>query len=146
MSSRPHITGILETALYVSDIDRSLAFYQRVFGFPAIIRQENRLNALRVSDHQILLLFQQGCCREPLNLPNGRIPSHDGKGTLHLAFAINKDQVQPWRDWLMQLNITISSEVEFSGGQRSIYFRDPDDHLVELATSGIWDIYAEMAG
>jgi catechol 2,3-dioxygenase-like lactoylglutathione lyase family enzyme len=146
MSNRPEITGILETALYVGDLDRSGDFYQRVFGFHTIVRQEDRLHAMRVSDNQILLLFKRGRCREPLNLPNGRIPSHDGNGTLHFAFAIDKDQVQPWRDWLMELNITISSEVEFSEGRRSIYFRDPDDHLVELATPGIWDIYEEMAG
>ena len=117
MSSRPATAGILETALYVADLDRSLEFYQRVFGFPSIVRQEDRLHALRVADHQILLLFRRGCCQEALDLPNGRIPAHDGHGTLHFAFAIEKDQVQRWRDWLMELNIPISSEVEFTEGE-----------------------------
>ena len=146
MSSRPKVTGIMESALYVADLDRSLDFYQRVFGFPTIVRQGDRVHALRVSDHQILLLFLKGCCRKPYVLPNGKIPSHDGQGTLHFAFSIEKHEVQHWRDWLSELNIPISSEVEFSEGRRSIYLRDPDDHLVELATPGIWDIYEEMAG
>jgi len=145
MSRRPKISGLLETALYVSDLNRSFAFYQRVFGFQTLVRQEDRLYALRVEPNQVLLLFKRGCCREALTIPGGRIPSHDGNGTLHFAFAIQKDQVQAWRDWLRSLEITISSEVEFSEGRRSIYFRDPDDHLVELATPGIWDIYREMA-
>src|ERR1700755_3043221 len=75
MSSRPKVTGIMESALYVADLDRSLDFYQRVFGFPTIVRRGDRVHALRVSDHQILLLFLKGCCRKPYVLPNGKIPS-----------------------------------------------------------------------
>jgi len=31
--------------------------------------------------------------------------------------------------------------VKWSRGGESLYFRDPDDHLVELATPGIWATY-----
>ena len=29
----PRVSGVLETSLYVADLDRSREFYQRVFGF-----------------------------------------------------------------------------------------------------------------
>jgi catechol 2,3-dioxygenase-like lactoylglutathione lyase family enzyme len=140
--SSPPVTGILETALYVADLDRSLEFYSRVFGFRTIVKQAGRLYALRVAEGQVLLLFQHGCCTEPLDVPGGRIPPHGGNGILHFALRIEKPQIEAWRDRLRDLDIPVSSEVEFPGGARSIYFRDPDDHVVELATADIWDIYA----
>jgi len=138
----PTVSGILETALYVADLDRSREFYTRVFGFATVVKMPDRVCALRVAGSQILLLFQHGCCTETLEIPGGRIPPHGGSGKLHFAFRIEKDQTEAWRDRLRDLDIAISSEVELPGGARSIYFRDPDDHLVELATADIWDIYA----
>ncbi len=141
--SSPTVTGFLESALYVADLDRSFEFYERVFGFRAIVKQPERLYALRVGSNQVLLLFRRGCCNEVLEVPGGRIPPHGGSGVLHFAFAIEKSQIEAWRDRLRELDVPVSSEVEFPGGARSIYFRDPDDHVVELATADIWDIYSE---
>jgi catechol 2,3-dioxygenase-like lactoylglutathione lyase family enzyme len=31
--------------------------------------------------------------------------------------------------------------MEWPRGGTSLYFRDPDGHLVELATPGLWSIY-----
>jgi catechol 2,3-dioxygenase-like lactoylglutathione lyase family enzyme len=143
MSNQPRIRRFLESALYVADLDRSYAFYDRVFGFRPIVKMRDRLYALRVGEDQVLLLFKHGCCNEPLEVPGGRIPPHGGSGVLHFALAIDKTEVEAWRDRLRELDVPVSSEVEFPGGARSIYFRDPDDHVVELATPEIWDIYAE---
>ena len=33
MTAVPRVSGVLETSLYVEDLDRSRAFYQRLFGF-----------------------------------------------------------------------------------------------------------------
>ncbi|MBC7925082.1 MAG: VOC family protein [Bryobacteraceae bacterium] len=141
--NNPPVTGVLETALYVADPEQSLRFYQRIFGFREILRQQDRLIALSVADRQVLLLFRRECCREAMDIPGGRIPAHDGSGTLHFAFGIAKADVEKWRDWLRQLDVPVSSEVEFPRGGRSIYLRDPDNHLVELITPGIWDLPAD---
>jgi catechol 2,3-dioxygenase-like lactoylglutathione lyase family enzyme len=37
--------------------------------------------------------------------------------------------------------VNIESRVKWPRGGESIYFRDPDDHLVELVTPGTWAIY-----
>jgi catechol 2,3-dioxygenase-like lactoylglutathione lyase family enzyme len=126
------VNGVVETALYVSDLDRSQNFYQRVFGFPEIFRESGRLHALGVAGKQVLLLFRKGASTQPVILPGGRIPSHDGQGT---------SSVDAWRQRLIELNIPLSSEVSFPGGGHSLYFRDPDDHVVELVTPGVWSIY-----
>src|SRR5260221_13053429 len=78
----PHVSGVLENALYVENVERSGAFYQRVFVF-AVLFADPRLCALNVADRQVLLLFKQGASLEPISLPGGVIPPHDGEGQLH---------------------------------------------------------------
>jgi hypothetical protein len=42
---------------------------------------------------------------------------------------------------LKEKSIAIESIVHWPLGGRSIYFRDPDDHAVELITPGVWNNY-----
>ena len=37
--------------------------------------------------------------------------------------------------------VAIEGATNWSRGGRSIYFRDPDGHLLELATPGLWTVY-----
>ncbi|MGH9962465.1 MAG: VOC family protein, partial [Pyrinomonadaceae bacterium] len=64
-----------------------------------------------------------------------------GTGSLHLAFSIESEEWEPWEHWLSQHNIPIESRVQWERGGQSLYFRDPDNHLVELVTPGCWAIY-----
>jgi catechol 2,3-dioxygenase-like lactoylglutathione lyase family enzyme len=83
----PVVLGVLETALYVQDLAASQAFYERVLGCVELMR-EGRLHALRIPGDQVLLLFAIGRSMNPTEAPGGRIPPHDGRGQLHLAFEI----------------------------------------------------------
>jgi catechol 2,3-dioxygenase-like lactoylglutathione lyase family enzyme len=130
----PPVSHVLETALYVDDVQISKAFYQRVFGF-ALDFEIDRLVALDVSPGQVLLLFtKQGSADLPRT-------AHFGDGQLHLAFAICADQIEPWRVHLTRLGIKIEDEVTWSRGGVSLYFRDPDGHCLEVASPGIWKTY-----
>src|SRR5262249_6395192 len=71
-------------------------------------------------------------------LPGGRPPPQDGSGRLHLAFAIPASELEAWRDRLQPHGVPIEGEVKGPRGGTSLYFRDPDGHLVELATPGLW--------
>jgi catechol 2,3-dioxygenase-like lactoylglutathione lyase family enzyme len=134
------VRGIVETALYVADPAESAAFYRHVFGFPTLVSGE-RLVALAVADRQVLLLFRRGASAADMPGSGGVVPGHDGAGRLHLAFAIERDEIEPWRARLAKLGIPLESEVSWERGGRSLYFRDPDGHLVELASPGIWEVY-----
>jgi catechol 2,3-dioxygenase-like lactoylglutathione lyase family enzyme len=134
----PSVLGVLETALYVEDPARSQAFYERVLGCVELMREEGRLHALKVPGNQVLLLFTVGRSTNPTDAPGGRIPAHDGRGQLHVAFEIARAQIDLWRARLQQLGIAIESEVKCSRGGHSIYFRDPDHHLIELVTRDCW--------
>ncbi len=136
----PSVNGVLETALYVADLERSVRFYRDRFGFDVLTADEH-LCALHVTGQQVLLLFRKGLSDEPSVLPGGVIPGHDGSGRLHLAFAIAAAGLPAWEERLRGQGIDIESTVTWPRGGTSLYFRDPDGHLLELATPGVWRVY-----
>ena len=141
MPTIPTITKVLETALYVQDHARSVTFYERVLGFTKTFEDE-RLVALNIADtKQILLLFLVGSSNQPNPAPGGTIPAHDAKGRMHLAFAIPESEREAWEAKLNAENVPLESTVTAQYGGISLYFRDPDGHLIELATPGVWDVY-----
>ncbi len=131
------VSGILESALYVADLTLTADFYKRLFGF-SILLKEDRMVALNVADKQVLLLFKTGGSLNGAEYPGGRIPAHDGTGPVHMAFQIPLDDFEVWRERLETEGIGVESVVHANKG-KSIYFRDPDQHLVELATPGLWN-------
>jgi catechol 2,3-dioxygenase-like lactoylglutathione lyase family enzyme len=136
----PTLQRILETALYVDDVARARAFYEDVMGLKAMIG-DHRLCALNVSDHSVLLLFLRGASLQPSEIPGGIIPPHDGVGPLHFAFAIAAEDLDRWEQHLRGHQVAIESRTNWPAGGKSLYFRDPDGNLVELATPGVWPIY-----
>ena len=134
------VSGILETALYVADPATSAAFYKQMFGFDTLL-ETGRLVALNVAGRDVLLLFRKGVTEERAALPGGIIPGHGATGRSHLAFSIAAEDLQPWRERLAGEGVALEGSVDWPGGARSLYFRDPDQHLVELITRGFWAIY-----
>ena len=131
---------MLEFGLYVQDVSRASAFYHRLFGFPVLISKE-RIAALDVEGKQILLLFKHGASSEAMKVPGGVLPGHDGEGTSHFAFAIQESDMLQWEQWLREQDVEVESEIEWERGGRSLYFRDPDGHLLELVTPDTWETY-----
>ena len=131
---RPTTDGILESSLYVSDLRHSVRFYQDIFGFSMISDFGERGCAMHAGPHQVLLLFKKGASRE-ITSP------HDGDGELHLAFAISAAELANWESWLEQKGIAVEEKRAWELGGWSLYFRDPDRHLLELATPGTWTVY-----
>ena len=136
----PSHNGILETSLYVENLERSIRFYQDVMQFQELVSDE-RFCALQASRHQVLLLFRKGASTRPIVIEGGTIPPHDGSGQTHLAFAISSQELEPWERWLERCQVPIESKVRWERGGQSVYFRDPDEHLLELVTPGCWAIY-----
>jgi catechol 2,3-dioxygenase-like lactoylglutathione lyase family enzyme len=137
---RPKLGGVLETALYVHDPERSAKFYQAVLGFEKMVG-DDRLWAMSVEGKQVLLLIKKGSDAQPHQSSGGVIPSTDGQGTLHLTFSIRAPDLEAWEQWLTQNGVPLESKVRWERGGQSLYFRDPDGHLLELATPGTWPIY-----
>jgi catechol 2,3-dioxygenase-like lactoylglutathione lyase family enzyme len=131
---RPKTDGILESSLYVSDVPRSVRFYQETFGFAVISEFGERGCAMHAGTRQVLLLFKKGASRA-ISTP------HDGDGELHLAFAIPTAELANWESLLQKRGIAVEEKRKWEAGGWSLYFRDPDRHLIELATPGTWSVY-----
>jgi len=136
----PLLLGVLETVLYVDDFAPACAFYEQVLGLNSIYRDQ-RLCAYDVGGRGVLLLFLRGHSLQTVRLPGGTIPPHDGHGPVHIAFSIPADQRGEWEARLNDAAVAIEGRTKWPRGGESIYFRDPDGHLVELATPGLWPGY-----
>lgn len=133
-SMPPRCDGILESSLYVRDVAASVRFYTRIFGFPVIHDFGERGCALQAGERQVLLLFKKGGSLDIF-------APHDGDGELHVAFAIPASELVRWEAWLEENGIAVEEKRGWERGGQSLYFRDPDRHLVEVVTPGVWSIY-----
>lgn len=133
----PPVRRVSETALYVSDLARSRAFYHDVIGLPVML-DAPRLVALDAGGGSTLLLFLAGATSEDMEDAGGVIPGHEGTGRLHMAFAIARDDLEAWRAHLAAHGVPLASEVRWRAGGLSLYIRDPDGHAIEFATPGLW--------
>ncbi|WP_421983314.1 VOC family protein [Roseibium sp.] len=134
---RPEINGVLETAVYVDDMDAAHAFYSHVLGLKRMVAGD-RLFAYDAGPGQALLVFRRGHTGDDVETSGGVVPGHDTSGNSHFAFRIGTGQLQPWRDFLRANSVEIISEVVWPAGGTSIYFNDPDGNVLELAAPPLW--------
>lgn len=130
----PPLDGVLETAIYVEDIARAVAFYRDVLGL-SVVDTSERLTAMLAGPRQLLLVFKRGAS---LKLP---LTPHDATGPQHVAFPIAAARLAEWEDWLASHGVPVLERKTWERGGVSLYFHDPDGHLLELATPGVWSIY-----
>src|SRR6187402_3766588 len=129
----PRISGLLETALYVDDMARSVRFFRDVMGLVPML-ETDVLTAFDAGNRGVLLVFRRGASTTDRTTKSGTVPGHDGAGPLHMAFAIAADEYEAWRDHLRAAGVPDRGEMRWPAGGRSYYFEDPDGHLLEVAT------------
>jgi catechol 2,3-dioxygenase-like lactoylglutathione lyase family enzyme len=133
------VQAVLETSLYVADLDRAIEFYGNVLGLRLIPDgrfEGGRGAALQVGHGaSVLLLFRADITRRETSLP-----SHGTTGAAHIAFRVEAQDLPAWRERLRERGVAIEREVAFGNKAPSIYFRDPDGNSLELAVSSIWPL------
>jgi catechol 2,3-dioxygenase-like lactoylglutathione lyase family enzyme len=134
------ISHILETCLYVANLDRAREFYRRVLNFTTVF-MDQRMCAMTVPGSAVLLLFKHGESLAGSPTPGGLIPPHGGQGVQHVCFAIPLAALDGWAARLEREGVAIESRVVQHYGGVSLYFRDPDEHSIELAVPGLWPNY-----
>jgi len=127
----PRISGILETALYVADLDRAERFYRDVLALRQIGKEPGRHVFFRLGSG-VLLLFRADRTRQA-----GSLPSHGADGEIHVCFLVSPADYETWKRHIQGHEIAIQREVAWPQG-RSFFFRDPDGNLLELADADIW--------
>lgn len=120
--SRPPLIGLRHVAIWIQDMDRSLAFYRDVLGF--------RLEWQPDPDNSYLT---SGTDNVALHRLSGERPA--GTQTLdHIGLAVREaDQVDGWAEYLESSGVAVVQEPRtHRDGARSLYFRDPDGILIQL--------------
>ena len=129
------IQGVIETAIYVDDLDQTEFFYRTILGLTVIAKEPGRHVFFHVGASDVLLAF----IAEATLKGDQRTP-HGAKGPGHFALGIQAIALDAWRQKLQESGVAIEDEVEWPRGGKSIYFRDPAGNSVELVTPGVWGL------
>ena len=128
------IDRVLETILYVDDLDAAERFYRDLLGLELDSRKDGLFVFFRCGAGMLLLF-------EPNAAATGRnVPSHGAQGPGHACFAVAEDDLDGWKRRLEGAGVTIEQEMRWPRGGRSFYFRDPAGNSLELATPRIWGL------
>ena len=129
------IQAIIETAIYVDDLDATERFYRDSFGLRVIATEAGRHVFFQVGANSVLLTFIGDA-----TLKGDHLPSHGAKGPGHFALGIEADALDTWREHLRANGIVIEKEMQWPLGGKSLYFRDPAGNSAELVTPGVWGL------
>ena len=124
---------ILETCLYVDDLDKATEFYTSVLGFRLYSREGNR-HVFLTGDDAMLLLFNPSVTANEID---GMVPKHGAFGQGHVCFQIEPGEEEMYEQHLIKHDVEIEKKVMF-GPNQSIYFRDPAGNSLEYATRKLW--------
>jgi glyoxylase I family protein len=132
---RLRIAGIHHITLLVADVERSLAFYRNVLGMRLV---KQTVNDDDQSARHLIFGDEEGrpgtliTCLEYPELDEGTV----GRGsTHHFALSVeSEEELEAWREYLGTCGVA-ATEVLDRADFKSIYLRDPDGHIVEIATA-----------
>ena len=124
---------IKETSLYVFSLENSKSFYNGLLGLEIISEAPGRHIFFRAGTSILL------CFLKEATLSDKTLPPHGGSGQIHIAFEVEIENYEQARKEIQLKGIKIEHEHTWPGGFKSFYFRDPDDHLLEIVQVGMWD-------
>ena len=137
-ATAPPAEGVLETAIYVDDLDAAAVFYGEVLGFEQVIASEGLFVFFRCGDTIILIFNPEETKKQPFAPPARQIPGHGTIGAGHICFRATGEKFDFWRARLVAHNIGIEAEITWDNGARSVYFRDPAGNSLEFAEPRLW--------
>jgi catechol 2,3-dioxygenase-like lactoylglutathione lyase family enzyme len=128
------IDRVLETILYVDDLDAAERFYGGVLGLELDSKKPGLFVFFKCGNGMLLLF-------EPQAASTGRnVPAHGAQGPGHACFAVAEADLGSWQERLHAAGVVVEQEVNWPRGGRSFYFRDPAGNSLELATPKIWGL------
>lgn len=120
----------------VRDIERSKAFYTQVLGFTVIEQDPEHGGVfLALGDYGNTLDLFPSTDPDAYPQPRAALGMRDGLGVKHTAFAVETEaELESAYRSLVAAGVQIHRALDH-GSQKSIYFHDPDDNLLEI----VWE-------
>jgi len=113
--------GLSHVALSVADPDRSLAFYQSVFGVREYFRSESTIQVLGPGPHDVLAFERR--------------PAEAGVagGIIHFGFRLTRpEDIDAAVAAVQSAGGILTSRGEFAPGLPYAFVRDPDGYEIEI--------------
>jgi catechol 2,3-dioxygenase-like lactoylglutathione lyase family enzyme len=131
--------GVLESCLYVDDLEAAARFYRDVLGLELVQHDEHRQVFVRCGETMLLIFEPERTSTKQSYVGGAAVPMHGTHGVGHIAFRANtRAELDAWRERVASHGVEIESEVEWPRGGRSFYFRDPAGNSLEIAMPSIW--------
>jgi catechol 2,3-dioxygenase-like lactoylglutathione lyase family enzyme len=130
--------AVLETALYVDDLDAAIGFYQGLLGLEPFQTVPERHVFFRVGN-AVLLVFNPHQTEKPTRNPRLPVPPHGARGPGHVCFAMPRAEITAIRARLVDAGVAVDAEFDWPNGAHSLYVRDPAGNSVEFAEPWLWD-------
>lgn len=127
-----NIARIKETCIYVTDLQRTKAFYVELLGLQLISLIEGRHVFFRVGESVLLCFIAEQTLQEK------ELPPHGASGSIHFAFEVAGNEYEVALQQVKDAHITILHQHTWRNGRRSFYFHDPDENVVEVIEEGLW--------
>jgi metallothiol transferase len=117
------LKGINHITISVSDLEKSIKFYQEVFGAKLLVEGET-LAYYDLNGLWLALNIEEGISRNEIH-----------QSYTHISFTIDDEDYEDTFKRLKELGVDVTEGRERCPAEgRSLYFRDPDGHLFEFHT------------
>src|SRR5215470_15207907 len=108
MEAVVNIKAIIETAIYVDDLQAAETFYGTVLGLRVIGKEPGRHVFFQVGEASVLLAFLAEA-----TLKGDQLPPHGASGPGHFALGIEVEAFDAWRNLLQVNGVSIEKEVDW---------------------------------
>ena len=141
------LTGLHHVTAICSDLEKTIGFYRDVLGLAVV--HDGPSDDDPGTRHVWFAMVDGTPGRLVSFMEYPQMPQGvQGVGsTHHFAFAVDSaEEQQAWRDYLREQGVE-ASEILDRGRFSSLYVRDPDGHIVEIATRSpdLWSGPASVA-
>ena len=113
--------GLTHIALAVRDLERSLRFYESVFGVTVAYRDTKSVQLQTPGSHDVIVLEE------------GRVGVGQMKGVSHFGFRlVDPKDIDAAVEAVRQAGGTIVDRGEFAPGEPYLFAKDPDGYTIEV--------------
>ena len=121
------VLGVEELFLDVTDLEKSIGFYQGLIGLEIAMLNEERVYLQAERSHIVL------------QLP-GHSGRHQGGGPMHFSFTVTEDSFDEIAARVAGANIFTRGPMGERGEGRALFMLDPDRNEVEVNTRYLYGI------